>query len=335
MKKAKGFSVIALLVVILLLGSVGYIVSSLMTRSQESTLRTLDSIQAFYAAQGGMEYVGKYLEVSGGSDWTTAPVPHNQPIALGNGNFTVTFAPVDADTLNATITGRTGSAQRRVIAGFHKTGGGGAIQSQGGINMGNNAWVDCQPSNPSNPLCDNSNLGSCPCTSQNVSVMPPIAVPGGLSPPPIGCSFANNFVGTIPAGTYVCASGVKLNNNAVIHLGGAVTIFTTTLVMKSNATLNASGSAGNLLVIASGNVTLNNNSVFKGSVYAPGRTITIGNNAGVTGIMAGGATGVANTININNNAGINYDQTAGSNSPYYSQMGGGGAPTVSVTNWQE
>lgn len=338
MKKEKGFSVIPLVIAILLLGSIGYIISSLMTRSQETVPRTIDSVRSFYVAQGGLEYVGKYLEVSGGSDWTTTPVPPNQPIVLGNGNFTVSFSPTGADDLTATIIGHAGSAQRRVVASFHKTGGGNAIQSQGGISMGNNAWIDCEPANPANTLCNNSNLGSCACTDSNVAPadMPTIAVPGGLNAPPIGCSFGNNFVGTIPAGTYRCASGMTLGNNAVISLGGPVTLFTTTLTLSNNATFNSAGSAADLLIIASGNVTFNSNSAYKGALYAPGRRIRVQNNAMITGTLAGGESGNSTTISINNNAGVTYDSTAGSSSSYYNQIGGGGGGvTVSQTDWQE
>lgn len=332
-KKEKGFSVIALIVAILLLGSIGYIMSSLMTRSQETIPRTLDSIRAFYVAQGGMEYVGKYLEASGGSDWTTAPVPPNQPIALGNGNFTVSFSPVDADNLTATITGYVGSAHRRVIASFQKTGGGGAIQSQGGINLGNNAWVDCEPSNPSNTLCNNSNLGSCPCTSQNVSSMPTIT-PSGSSHAICG-SHGNNYTRTVPAGTYYCSSGISFGNNARITISGAVTIFTTSFNMGNGAQINAAGNPANLLIITQGNVS-GNNLQFKGALYSPGYSVNVGNNAQFTGTVSGGVPGVTGTISAGNNSHITLDAAAGSNSPYYAQVGGGGGgTTLSVTGWQE
>jgi hypothetical protein len=323
----KGVSVIVLIVTILLLGNIGYIMSSLMVSSQESIPRTFASNRAFYLAQGGINYTGKYL--MGVSDWNTLSGSFSRN--LGTGNFTVAFSGTTATDVTATITGNDGSAHRQIIASFHKTGGK-AIRSLGGINMGNNARVDCEPSNPSNPLCNNSNLGSCPCTRQYVSSMPTISPSGSVQA--ICGSHGNNYSATIPAGTYYCPSGISFGNNPIITLSGAVTIFTTSLDTGNSAQINASGNPANLLIITQGNVT-GNNLQFKGAIYSPGYSVNIGNNAQITGTIAGGVSGIAGTINIGNNSQINLDAAAGSNSPYYAQIGGGGASTVSVTSWQQ
>ncbi len=320
-REEKGISVIALIVAILLLGSIGYIMSSLMIRSQESTPRTLDSARAFYLTQGGVEFTGKYLQ--GVTDWTVLAGSISRD--LGTGNFVVAFSGPTTTDVTATITGNAGSAHRQIVAGFHKTPSGG-VSSRGGISMVNSSWIDCEPSNPSNINC--TTAGSCACARQNVSSMPPISVPGGLSPPPIGCSYVNSFTGTIPAGTYVRSSGMSLTNSVHISISGPVTIFTTTLSLINNSTLNAGGSAANLLVIASGTVFLPNGSVFTGALYAPGSTISLVNNGAFNGVMAG------NSISFTNSASFNYYQNAGSTSPYYIQTGAGGTATVSLTGWQ-
>lgn len=335
LKKEEGFSLIALVVTLLLLGSIGYIVSSLITRSQESIPRTMDSAKAFHIAEGGVQYVGKYLKVSGGTDWTTAPVPPNQPISLGSGNFTVTFSPVDADNLNATITGNFGSARKQSTVAFQKTSGTAlAVRSRGAIYIGSGAWVDCEPLNPSNPLCTNANIGSCPCTRQNVSSadMPAFTIPSPSPPlPPGGCTM--NSSRTIPAGNYYCPSGLTVGNNVVVTISGAVTFFTTTFSLNNNARFNQSGAAPNVLVMAQGDVSVYNNARFKGAIYAPGYDIGISNNAVYTGTIAGGDPSNPYTVSISNNA--DFDVSAGSNSAYYNQAGGGVGSLVSITRWQE
>jgi hypothetical protein len=328
LKKEKGISVIALIGVILLLGSIGYIMSSLMVRSQESVPRTLDSTRAIYLAQGGVEYVGKYLNSQ--SSWMSLTSPPTN-INLGTGNFSVTYAPVDNSNLNATITGFSGTAKRSLTVGFQRSGF--AIRSQGGISMGNNAALDCEPSNPSNQICTNTNLGTCPCTQQNASgaSMPAFSLPSPLpSAPPSGCTINNNV--TIPAGIYYCPTGMTVGNNDVITLSGPVTIYTTSFTLNNGALFNNSGSPGNLLIFAQGNVTLSNNSRFKGAIYAPGYDISIYNNATLTGYVAGGRPGVWNTVNINNNA--LFDVTAGTNTGN-SPPGGGSGSAISLTSWQE
>lgn len=322
LRDEKGLSLIALVVTILILGTIGFILSSLMSSHQETVPVVLDSSRAFYAAQGGVEYVGKYLKVSGGNDWTTTPVPPNQPISLGNGSFTVSFSPVDPDHLTATIIGTSGSAQRQTTVNFEKTSGS-AIRSQGSISLGNNAGIDCNPF--SGPDCNYSNLGTCPCAAQNVTI-------SGLTPS--GGSHAvcgphgNNYSVTIPAGTYNCPAGISFGNNANITVNGAVRLFTTSLSIGTNVLINSGGNPANLLMAVQGNVTAGGNFQFKGALYAPGYNIVIGNNALVTGTVSGGMSGGSGTITFGNNSLINLDATAGGGL-------GGGSTTVRVTGWQE
>ncbi|MEW6186280.1 MAG: hypothetical protein AB1585_11130 [Thermodesulfobacteriota bacterium] len=322
LRDEKGLSLIALMVAILILGTIGFIISSLMSSHQETVPVVIDSTRAFYTAQGGVEYVGKYLKVSGGSDWTTAPVPPNQPISLGSGSFTVTFTPVDADHLTATVIGTSGSAQRQTTVNFEKTSGP-AVRSQGSIALGNNAGIDCNPF--SGPDCNNSNLGTCPCAAQSVTI--PSLSPSGGSHAVCG-SHGNNFSLTIPAGTYFCSSGISFGNNANITITGVVRLFTASLSMGTNALINSTGNAANLLLAVQGNVTAGSNLQFKGALFAPGYTIAIGNNALVTGTVSGGVSGGSGTVTFGNNSLINLDANAGGGV-------GGGSVTVHVADWQE
>jgi hypothetical protein len=328
LKKEKGISAIALIVAILLLGSIGYIVSNLMARSQESIPRSLNTARAFYLAQGGVEYVGKYL--NGQADWMNLTSPPTNK-SLGTGNFTVSYSPVDGANLDAVITGYSGTAQRRITVRYNRSGF--AIRSQGGITMGNNAILDCEPSNPLNTNCTNTNLGTCPCTQQSVSsvTMPAFTVPSPApSAPPIGCTIYSS--GTIAAGNYYCSGGMVVGNGVTITLSGPVTIYTTTFTLNNNVYFNNSGSAANLMVYAGGNVSISNNSSFKGAIYAPGYNISISNNVSFTGFIAGGRPGVLGTVNVNNNA--NFDVTAGTNTGN-SPPGGGSGSAISLNSWQE
>lgn len=329
LKKEKGISVIVLVAAILLIGTIGFILSSLMSEHQGSVPRGLDSNSALYIAQGGVAHVGKYLQ--GQSNWMSLTNPPTSQ-TLGSGNYTVAYSPVDASNLNATITGNSGTAHRRITVSYRKSGF--AVRSQGGISMGNNATLDCDPSDPSNQICNNTNLTTCPCIQQSTSssAMPPFSVPSPTpSAPPVGCNLSGSR--TISAGTYYCASGMTINNNATITISGAVTIFTTTFTLYNNVRFNSSGPAANVLILAQGNVTLNNNDIFQGAIYAPGYDISIPNNVSFTGFVAGGRPGVWNTVNINNNA--NFDTSAGSNSSYFNLAGGGAGSAITLTSFQE
>lgn len=328
-KKEAGFTLIAAIIFTALIGFLGVVASFLFTSGTTSTKDFLLSTRAFYAAEGGVEYTARYLK--GMANWISPTDPPNQPIALGDGTFTVTFTPVNSNNINAVIVGNSGTAGRAIAASFQRSGY--AIRSRGGISLGNNAVLDCDPFNPSNPTCNNTNLNTCPCTVANVSTsnLPAFSVPSPAPAPLSDCSIDSNT--TISAGVYYCSGGLTINNNVQITLTGPVTIFTTTFTINNNDFVNTSGSASNMLIMAQGNVTINNNSGFKGAIYAPGYDISISNNVQFTGTVAGGRAGVWNTININNNA--SFDQTAGTGSSYYNQAGGGGAVTVSLTNWQE
>lgn len=331
-KNQKGLSLIALIIVLLVLGTIAVILSRLMATHQETVPLFLDTTRAFYAAQGGVWYVGKYLKDSGGNDWTAVSPPPNQPIRLGKGSFSVAFAPVDADHLTATIIGSSGAAQRQIIVHFEKTTGSAlAVRSLGAVVIGSHAVLDCDPSSPTHTVCTQANALSCPCLRQNVppAEMPALGPPSPHPPiPPGGCTINSNR--TLAAGTYFCASGLIIGNNVRVNLAGPVTIFTTSFELRNNALLNQTGSAADLLIVAQGAVALGNNSQMKGAVYAPGFDVTVQNNANFTGTISGGG-----TVNLDNNSTFNFDDRAGRNTPYYPQAGSGAKPKIRITEWQE
>lgn len=111
-----GISVKALIVAMFLLGGIGCLMGSRLSGSQESVSLTLDSSRAFFLAQGGVAYTGKYLK--GVTDWTTLSGRLRKN--LGTGNFVAVFSKPTATDVSATITGHDGSAHRRIVVGFHK-----------------------------------------------------------------------------------------------------------------------------------------------------------------------------------------------------------------------
>ncbi|MBI5604483.1 MAG: hypothetical protein HY879_14140 [Deltaproteobacteria bacterium] len=322
-KKEAGFILIAAIIIMTLLGFLGVTASYLFTSGTTTTKDYLLSTRAFFIAEGGVEYVGKYLRDQGSPNWSTITPPSGS-ISLGDGSFSVVFTNQAVNNLDAVVTGVVpGSpvnAQRQVTATFQKDL---AVRSRGGISMGNNAYVDCDPTNPSNPLCYSS---SCACTNTNVSAanMPIIPVPSPTPPAPsIGCSYPHHSTGTITPGVYYCSS-MTFDNSAVVSLSGPVTIYTQSLTIDNGATFNNSGNPRDLLIIVQGTVPsslvalIDNNAILKGAIYAPGYDIRLDNNAEVWGTLSGGASGDASTIRLNNNAKVYYRPTQ-----------------VTLTNWVE
>ncbi len=100
----------------LLMVAIGYVFSYLITTKQKSVAFPINSTQAFFIAQSGVEYAIRY---SSSQDWRTTatllglnnPGVNQRP--LGNGRFTINYDNV-ADTL--TSTGEiTGVSERRIV----------------------------------------------------------------------------------------------------------------------------------------------------------------------------------------------------------------------------
>ena len=110
-----GISVVALVIVLLLLSTLGTVLVSLIITKQKSALLPLKSAQAFYAAQAGIEYAIRYY-----NDTVFDPVA-NYSIGTKNletGSFSVTYDP-DSVEQSITSTGTAGTAKRVItLASF-------------------------------------------------------------------------------------------------------------------------------------------------------------------------------------------------------------------------
>ena len=309
---------IIMIATIAVLSVIGYILGSLISRHQGSIPTNLDSARAFAIAQSGVEYIGKYLE---GADFATVANPSTKN--LETGTFDTAFSGATTSQIVATITGISGTATRQITVRYQKKGG--AIMSRGLIDPGTNpnGTVVCDATTN----CNNATIHTCACTRENVpaSVIPVIPVPSPApgvitdaditGPAPYTCDFVGTMGGSPPRimnqGIYYCGT-VTISKK--VGLAGPVTIFCDNFTISQQSYLNSGGQAGNLTIIASSTVNIENNTNLTGAVYAPGATITQANSSLVKGMMVG------NFVDLNNYYTVEYDPSAGSNTPYTSTI---------------
>ena len=82
-----GFSVMVIIFVMLVLTVIGYSMTRMMATKQKSVPVTAQSSSAFYVAEGGINYAGKYL-----SDLVSWSSLSDESKGLGSGGFTVSFS---------------------------------------------------------------------------------------------------------------------------------------------------------------------------------------------------------------------------------------------------
>ncbi len=82
-----GFSVLVVIFAMLVLTVIGYSMTRMMATKQKSVPLTAQSSSAFYVAEGGINYAGKYL-----SDLVSWSSLSDESKNLGNGGFTVSFS---------------------------------------------------------------------------------------------------------------------------------------------------------------------------------------------------------------------------------------------------
>jgi len=119
---SRGISVLFLVIAMMLMVSIGYVLSYLIPTKQKSVIFPIQSNQAFYIAQSGVEYAVRYASDRGWrgvSDGSPSrfdldrlnDAPNNQR-NLGSGSFTINYA-----TNTLTSTGQiTGSSASRVVS---------------------------------------------------------------------------------------------------------------------------------------------------------------------------------------------------------------------------
>jgi hypothetical protein len=110
-----GISIVALIIVLLILSTVGFVFSSLIITKQKSAPLPLRSAQSFYLAEAGIEYAIRYATDNEPDFWTDPKIifpdpPDTLTKSLSPGSFNVTY---NADA-SITSTG-TASIAKRVI----------------------------------------------------------------------------------------------------------------------------------------------------------------------------------------------------------------------------
>ncbi len=186
-----------------------------------------------------------------------------------------------------------------------------ALSSQGNIVRGGTTYTSCPGG------------GGCPANSITNQYLLPKTVAGGINRtnPPLARGNTYNY------------NTVTINSNLSMTGSGTagVTIYCTQLTVSNFVSVNGgSGNPDNLLIVVQGNVSIGNTCTFKGAIYAPNGSITIGSSFNLTGAIAGNSLSIGNSSNItfNNGAGsITPDQTNGYNqTPIVSRVANG---------WQE
>jgi hypothetical protein len=122
-----GFSILAVIFVLVVLTAIGYSMANMMAAKQKSVPVTAGSNRAFSIAEGCINWAGKCLSEL--QDWDTAADRTNT--ILGGGDFDVAFStPSDDGTyeyITATCTGRYGKGKRVISKQFKRELGSGCI----------------------------------------------------------------------------------------------------------------------------------------------------------------------------------------------------------------
>ncbi len=117
LKDSKGISVIFLVIAMLLMVVIGYVFSYLIPTKQRSVVFPIQSNQAFFIAQSGVEFAVRYAKDNG---WTTKAALNNLNNAannartLGSGRFTLTYDASSNDTLTSIGEVPTGTQRRQI-----------------------------------------------------------------------------------------------------------------------------------------------------------------------------------------------------------------------------
>ncbi len=122
-RSQKGFSILAIVFVMLVLSAIGYSMARMMATKQRTVPIVAQSSSAFVVAEGGINWAGKYL-----SDVVSWSSLSGETKSLGNGSFTLSFSDYCAHgscpeggtkmCVTATSTGTYGDGARVLASRF-------------------------------------------------------------------------------------------------------------------------------------------------------------------------------------------------------------------------
>ncbi|MCF8721536.1 hypothetical protein [Nitrospina gracilis] len=308
---------------------------------------------ALMTAESGLRYTEKCLlnndpacpAVTANTDWTLLTAGFTKTFGSGNGQFDITFAPIDSMTVVVTSVGTYRGAQREVS----KT-----IMQVPSCKLGVNVVTSCQAPNihaqanvtgtvetgycPSPALVDPVVFPGTPAGCPNLDYIVMLNAPVLLAPYHY-CSYdhlvsynitINSDVTIWVANNYNMrnASSLTINGNVTINVGGnwsmmddseiivngTLTIQTAGLFeMRNNAVINVNGGdAADALLLAEGNVTLTDDALFVGGLISNGKVI-LDKRSILTGAI------LADDVDVKKNTTATWAATAGMNSPQYNQ----------------
>jgi hypothetical protein len=105
---SKGISVIFLVIAMLLMVTIGYVFSYLIPSKQKSVVFPIQSTQAFFIAQSGVEFAIRYAQVNG------VGTLNGRTRTLGNGGFALTYDNSGTGTLTSNGQVPTGTTRRSI-----------------------------------------------------------------------------------------------------------------------------------------------------------------------------------------------------------------------------
>ena len=121
LRSQKGFSVLVVIFVMLVLSAIGYSMTNMMATKQKSLPVMAESNSAFYLAESGVNWAGKQL-----SDLVSWSAQEGETITknLGGGSFEISFASYGQDStgewITVTSTGRDGNGVRVLNSTFYR-----------------------------------------------------------------------------------------------------------------------------------------------------------------------------------------------------------------------
>ncbi len=128
---SRGLSVLFLVIAMMVMVSIGYVLSYLVPTKQKSVSLAIHSTQAYFLAQSGVEFAVRYASENGLSSLSN-PISKN----LGGGSFTISYENTPEDRL--TSVGEVPNAgQRRIVVSNFKQ----FLQKQLVLVTGSPCWV--------------------------------------------------------------------------------------------------------------------------------------------------------------------------------------------------
>jgi len=350
----RGLSIVAVVIVMLIVATLALALASFMSSGNIASVTDMQSEQAFYIANAGMEC---YLELlQNDSDWSTPPAVFTNQ-AFGAGAFTITYANQAVSAIDVTsagrVTGWDGNNVQRVIT-QHITKSGGSGGYPGGIPQVFTYGIHCFGSNVnfrnSNGTV-NGNVGSTVqvrnygSMTMNGTITQNSTVP---DPGPVTMAdylaIANvvkstNY--TFPAGTYGSPG-----NEQIYYISGSATISSNVTIygtvvatgqinMGNRANVHITSAAGYPALLSGSNIAASSlsNSTIDGLIYADNNiTFNSLNNVTMNTSMIAG-----NNISLKSgsNFTINYSPAIYANPPPYFNGYSAGSGAIATSLWQE